>query len=98
MKARNNSNVNFVILHSVRNKVGKNTSNRCMKKKKIYPCFVRRDEQLRQVDVVHLKQKSFKCSMCQSNFGRKQSLQTHIRSIHGEKESFKCEICEAEFS
>ena len=36
--------------------------------------------------------------MCQSNFGRKQSLQTHIRSIHGEKESFKCEICEAKFS
>ena len=47
---------------------------------------------------IHENMKTFKCSQCEFETARKDSLKRHIESIHENMKTFKCSQCEYETS
>ena len=45
------------------------------------------------VTTVHEGKKQFKCNICNTNFGKKDHLNRHVKAVHEEKKQFFCEIC-----
>ena len=41
--------------------------------------------------------KPFKCSLCDTSFSLKQTLEKHIASVHEGKKPYKCNICETSY-
>ncbi|XP_063694951.1 zinc finger protein 239-like [Bolinopsis microptera] len=46
---------------------------------------------------VHIKDKRFKCKLCEKGFSRLETLQCHIR-VHTGERIYKCEVCQKSFS
>ena len=49
------------------------------------------------VEHVHEKKKSFKCTECNKSFGYRNVLNNHIKSIHDKSKPYKCNICNGQF-
>ena len=45
------------------------------------------------VATVHEGKKTFKCDICNANFGQKSTLNKHVATVHEGKKQFKCDIC-----
>ena len=44
-----------------------------------------------------MKEKQFKCDICNVRFGQKSNLNNHVETVYEGKKRFKCDICNAEF-
>ena len=52
----------------------------------------------RRINVVHIENKPFKCTLCNIALTGKTDLNRQIFLVHKGKIPFKCDICDAKFS